>query len=123
MARIPADLRGFEIGLAAVCDRTDRVIRRYRWRPGRAMAHPAGVAVLKALGQSAGALDMERQAGRVADGRAHDRPGFSGWSGLAVALGCLPMDQITIRQASADLPVFDEETSLEPVSSLGAEGA
>jgi len=45
------------------------------------------VAVLKALGQSAGAL---RQAGRVADGRAHDRPGFSGWSGLAVALGCLP---------------------------------
>jgi uncharacterized protein YjbI with pentapeptide repeats len=31
------------------------------------------------------------------------------------------MGQITIRQASADLPVFDEETSLEPVSSLGAE--
>jgi uncharacterized protein YjbI with pentapeptide repeats len=32
------------------------------------------------------------------------------------------MDQITIRRVSADLPVLDEETSLEPVSSLGAEG-
>ena len=28
----------------------------------------------------------------------------------------------TIRQASADLPAFDEETSLEAVSSLGTEG-
>ena len=28
------------------------------------------------------------------------------------------MDQITIRQISADLPVFDEEVDLEPVSSL-----
>jgi len=32
------------------------------------------------------------------------------------------MDLITIRQASADIPVFDEEISLEPVSSLGTEG-
>jgi len=30
------------------------------------------------------------------------------------------MDQITIRQTSVDLPGFDEETDLEPVSSLGA---
>ena len=29
---------------------------------------------------------------------------------------------LTIRQASADLPAFDEETSLEAVSSLGTEG-
>ena len=32
------------------------------------------------------------------------------------------MDQITIRRTSADLPVFDEEAGLEPVSSLGTEG-
>jgi uncharacterized protein YjbI with pentapeptide repeats len=32
------------------------------------------------------------------------------------------MDQITIRRTSADLPVFDEEVDLEPVSSLGTEG-
>jgi uncharacterized protein YjbI with pentapeptide repeats len=28
------------------------------------------------------------------------------------------MDQLTIRRTSADLPVFDEEVDLEPVSSL-----
>jgi uncharacterized protein YjbI with pentapeptide repeats len=32
------------------------------------------------------------------------------------------MDQITIRRTSADLPVFDEEVDLEPVSSLGTDG-
>jgi uncharacterized protein YjbI with pentapeptide repeats len=32
------------------------------------------------------------------------------------------MDQITIRRISAELPVFDEEAGLEPVSSLGADG-
>jgi uncharacterized protein YjbI with pentapeptide repeats len=32
------------------------------------------------------------------------------------------MDQITIRQTSADLPVFDEEVDLEPVSSLDTDG-
>jgi uncharacterized protein YjbI with pentapeptide repeats len=32
------------------------------------------------------------------------------------------MGQITIRRASADLPVFDEETSLEPVPSLDSAG-
>ena len=31
------------------------------------------------------------------------------------------MDQITIRQTTADLPRFDEESDLEPVSRLGAE--
>jgi uncharacterized protein YjbI with pentapeptide repeats len=30
--------------------------------------------------------------------------------------------QIRIRRASADLPVFDEDADLEPVSSLGADG-
>ena len=30
--------------------------------------------------------------------------------------------QIRIRRTSADLPVFDEETELERVSSLGADG-
>jgi uncharacterized protein YjbI with pentapeptide repeats len=32
------------------------------------------------------------------------------------------MDQITVRRTSADLPVFDEEVDLEPVSSLGTDG-
>ena len=31
------------------------------------------------------------------------------------------MDQIVIRQTSADLPRFDAESDLEPVSRLGAE--
>jgi uncharacterized protein YjbI with pentapeptide repeats len=31
------------------------------------------------------------------------------------------MDQITIRQTSAELPRFDEKAGLEPVSQLGAE--
>src|ERR1019366_8394837 len=37
-------------------------------------------------------------------------------------LGVRTMDQITIRRTSADLPVFDEEVDLEPVSSLGTDG-
>jgi hypothetical protein len=32
------------------------------------------------------------------------------------------MNRITIRRTSAELPHFDEEEELEPVSSLGAEG-
>jgi hypothetical protein len=36
-------------------------------------------------------------------------------------LRVLTMDQITIRQTTADLPAFDEEVDLEPVSWLGAD--